>query len=226
MKKGLIEIVDHRLNERNRKVRVYGRVPPDRVGQVRAVAKDQFRVKPPRERPLETRKRMVRELFKDQDLLDALAADAAAERATARARKAARDELRTRERQAAELRRHERLARSEQDPRLPFWRALREFSHGSDAARVLKMMLDRDVQLVHARGEMLLDPSHWADSIRHTTDVLQTSSALHVALLEAFGVPRSTCPACGADAPVDEEPWEVVEGEVLDDLAELVSSDE
>ena len=152
IKAGLVEVVGHVENDRKRKVRVYGQVPPERVAEARLEAKDRLRVKPPRKRPLEMRKRMARELFKDPDLLEALTADKAADRASARARKAAREELRDRERRAAELRRHEKQAAEAQDPRLPFSRrALREFTHGTNAAPVLGLMLDRDQQLAVCR---------------------------------------------------------------------------
>jgi hypothetical protein len=225
IKSGLVEVVGHTHNERGRKVRVYGRVPPERVEEARAQAKDRLRVKEPRKRPLEVRKRIVRELLKDQDLVQALAADRAADRATARARKAARDELRERERHAAELRRHEKLAAEAQDPRLPYWRALREFSRGADAARILKLMLERDVQLARTRGEPEVGAGHWSDSLRHTSDMLVVAGKLHVALHDAFDIPRVECPACGASPP-EEDAADVVDAEVLDELAELVSGDE
>jgi hypothetical protein len=225
-KTGLVEVVGQRENDRQRMVRVYGQVPPERIEEARARAQDRYRVKPPRAHPLELRKRIVRELFKDRDLLDALAADKAADRASIRARKAARDELREREREAAGLRRNERRAANAQDPRLPFWRALREFSHGADAARLLRMMLDRDIQLSRVRGDPLVDAAQWSETVRHTTDMLEVAGALHRALHQVLAIPRSACPACGATPQEADEHWDVVDAEVLEELAELVSGDE
>lgn len=225
IKKGLVEVVGLVENERGRRVSQYAQVPPERVEEARAQAQFRLRVKPPRKRPLELRKRMARELFKDEDLLEALAADKAADRVTARARKAARDEMRKREREAAELRRNERRAADAEDPRLPFWRAQRVFSAGADAGRILKMMLDRDLQLAQTRGETLVDVHHWSDSVRHTTDMLEVAGSLHAALHEAFNLPRTACPACGAE-PAAADVWDVVEAEDFDELAELASSEE
>jgi hypothetical protein len=224
IKAGLVEVVGKVENDRKRKVRVYGQVPSDRIEETRSLAQDQLRVKPPRKRPLELRKRMVRELFKDQDLVEALIADKAADRASTRARKAAREELHARERQAAELRRNERRAANAEDPRLPFWRALREFSRGSDAARILKLMFDRDLQLAYTRGEPLVDATHWSDAIRITTDMLEAAGRLHDALHRTFSLPATACPACGA-APTTEDVYDFVDAEALDELAELVSGD-
>jgi hypothetical protein len=226
IKAGLVEVVDKVVNQNGRKVSVYARVPHDRVEELRAEAQYRSRTKPPRERPLNLRKRMAYELFKDQDLLEALAADGATDRASARARKAAREELRAREREAAELRRHERRAADAEDPRLPFWRALREFSHGADAGRILKLMLERDVQLAKVRSAPLVDPAHWTDAVRHTTDMLTVTVALHTALHDVFGLPRTECEACGAPVVDDRDDWDVVDAEVMDDLAELVSGDD
>lgn len=227
IKRGLVEVIGQVENERGRKVSQYAQVPPERIDEARSQAQFRLRVKSPRKQPLDLRKRMVRELFKDKDLLEALAADKEADRVTARARKAARDELRAREREAAELRRNEKRAADAEDPRLPFWRAQRVFSEGADAGRILKMMLDREIQLAQTRGDTLIEPHHWSDAIRHTTDMLQVAGALHLALHEIFGVPRTACPACGAEPAVGEEDiWDVVEAEDLEELAELASSDE
>jgi len=222
IRRGLVEVVGHAENDSGRRVNVYGHVPPERIEEAHAAAKDRTRARP-RKRPLDVRKRIVRELFKDEDLLDALAADTARDRAAGRARKAAREELRQRERQAAELRRHEQQAAHTQDPRLPFWRALREFSHGADAARILKLMLDRDVQLERARGAPLVEPAQWTDAVRHSTDMLTVAGGLHATLHEAFRIPRTACPACGADAPAEED--DVIDAEAMEELVELVSGD-
>jgi hypothetical protein len=226
IKKGLVEVIDKLAPEGGgRKVSVYAQVPPERVAELKAKEEHRLRVKPPRKRPLDQRIRMAHELFKDKDLLQALAAETAREQAANRARKAARDELRARERQAAELRRHEKRAADAEDPRLPFWRAQRTFTQGADAARILKMMLDRDVQLERVRGEPLMGADNWVDAVRHTTDMLEVSGALHQALHDAFGLPCSRCPACGMEAPPPEDDYEVIDAEALDDLAELVSGD-
>lgn len=225
IKKGLVEVIGVVENERGRKVSQYAQVPTERIEDARAQAQFRLRVKPPRKRPLELRKRMVRELFKDQDLLEALAADKAADKAAARARKAARDEMRVREREAAELRRNERRAADAEDPRLPFWRAQRAFSEGADAGRILKMMFDREVQLAGTRGETLLDAHHWSDAVRYTTEMLEVAGALHAALHGVFNVPRTACPACGAEPAPEEEIWDM-DAEDFEELAELASNDE
>lgn len=228
IKRGLVEVIGQVKNERGRKVSQYAQVPPERIDEARAQAQFRLRVKSPRKRPLDLRKRMVRELFKDKDLLETLAADKEADRVTARARKVAREELRAREREAAELRRNEKRAADAEDPRLPFWRAQRVFSEGADAGRILKMMLDREVQLVQTRGETLIEAHHWSDAVRHTSDMLQVAGALHIALHEVFDLQRAACPACGAQPPVEDEEdaWDVVEAEDFEELAELASSDE
>lgn len=64
-------------NEQGRKVSQYAQVPPERIAEAKAKAQFRLRVKAPRKRPLDLRKRMVRELFRDEDLLDALAEDLA-----------------------------------------------------------------------------------------------------------------------------------------------------
>jgi hypothetical protein len=225
IKKGLVEVIATVENEHGRKVSQYAQVPPERIEEARARAQFRLRVKPPRKRSLELRKQMVRELFKDEDLLAALKEDQARDRASVRARKAAREEMRKREREAAELRRAEKKAADAEDPRLPFWRAQRGFSEGADAARILKIMLDRDLQLVQARGHSLVDPRHWSDSVRHTTDMLEVAGALHRALHEAFNLPRDACPACGAE-PVAEDEADVVDVEDFDELAELATGED
>ena len=225
IKKGLVEVIGTVENEQGRKVSRYARVPPDRVEEARAQAQSRLRVKAPRKRPLDLRKRMVRELFKDEDLLEALREDLAKDRASVRARKAAREELRRREREAAELRRAEKRAADAEDPRLPFWRAQRGFSEGADAARLLKMMLERDLELVRARGQTLVDPRHWSDSVRHTTDMLEIAGALHLALHGAFNLPPTACPACGGELP-PEDVADVVDVEDFDELAELASGED
>jgi DNA-binding transcriptional ArsR family regulator len=223
MKAGLVEEIGMTENERGRKVTVYARVPPERVDEARAKAAGRRRRRAPRDFDLEVRKRFVRDLFQDGDLLEALAADDARDRETARLRKRARDELRRRERLAQELRRIEQKAADEGDPLLPFWRAWRELTHGADAARILKMMLEREVQLTRARGEPLIDPFRWADGIRHTTDLLSVAGTLHQTLHATLDVPRNVCPACGALAASEDE---IVDAEVLEDLLELASGDD
>jgi|GEM_PF-5599816 len=225
IKKGLVEVIGTVENEQGRKVSRYAQVPPERIEEAKAKAQSRLRVKAPRSRPLDLRKRMVRELFKDKDLLEALAADQATDRASVRARKAAREEIRKREREAAELRRAEKKAADAEDPRLPFWRAQRGFSEGADAARLLKMMLDRDLQLMQTRGQTWVDPRHWSDSIRHTTDMLGVAGALHLALHEVFDLPPTACPACGAE-PVEEDEEDVIDVEDFDELAELASGED
>lgn len=225
IKKGLVEVIATVENKQGRKVSRYAQVPTERIEEAKAQAQFRLRVKAPRKRPLDLRKRMVRELFKDADLLEALAADQARDRASVRARKAAREEMRKREREAAELRRAEKRAADSEDPRLPFWRAQRGFSEGADAARILKIMLERDLQLVQARGQTLIDPRHWSDSVRHTTDMLEVAGAFHLALHGAFSLPPTDCPACGAE-PVAETEAEVVDVEDFDELAELASGED
>jgi hypothetical protein len=226
IKRGLVEVVGQAVNERGRKVSLYARVPIERIEEARARARGRLRVKPPRQRSLDLRKRMVKELFKDKDLLEALVADKETDRARARARKAAREELRVREREAAELRRAEKRAAETEDPRLPFWRAQRAFTEGADAGRILKMMLDREIQLAQTRGQVLIDAHHWSDVIRHTTDALEVTGALHLLLHEIFDLPRTSCPACGADPAPEAEVWDVIEAQEFEELAELASSDE
>lgn len=225
IKNGLVEVISTVENEQGRKVSRYAQVPPDRIEEVKAQAQFRLRVKAPRKRPLDLRKQMVRELFKDEDLLESLTADQARDRASVRARKAAREEMRKREREAAELRRAEKKAANTEDPRLPFWRAQRGFSEGADAARLLKIMLERELQLVQAGGQTLVDPRHWSDSVRHTKDMLEVAGALHLALHDAFGLPPTACPVCGADPSTDEEA-EVIDVEDFDELAELASGED
>ena len=224
IKAGLVEVVGHVENDRKRKVRVYGQVPPERVAEARAEAKDRLRVKPPRKRPLEMRKRMARELFKDPDLLEALTADKAADRASARARKTAREELRDRERRAAELRR----TRSR-----PRWRRTPGCRSGVHCAS------SRMGQTLHESwgwcstgisnsrawvAEPHIDAVQWADGVRHTTDMLEVAGGLHEALHAAFHLDRADCPACGSP-PAESEDADVVEGEVLEELHQLASED-
>jgi hypothetical protein len=225
MREGLVEATGTTENDRGRKVKLYARVPPERVDEARARGASRHRRKPPRAFDLNTRKRFVRELFKDRDLLEALAAEEAADRAEARARKAAREELRARERLAEELRRRERDSAKADDPHLPFWRAWREFTYGADAARVLAKMLERDYELAREGSAPFVAAGHWADGIRHTTDMLKVSGRLYEAMRRAFGLPRTDCPACGSAAPAEEEA-EVIEGELVDELVELASGDD
>lgn len=86
------------------------------------------------------------------------------------------------------------------------------------------MMLEREIQLAQTRGETLLDGRHWADVTRHTTDMLEVAGTLHRALHEVFRLPREVCPACGAES--EDDAWDVVDVEALDELAELASGDD
>ena len=219
---GLVESIRKVEGPSGRLVNIYAQVPEDGVAEARA-RHEGPRVKRPRSHDIATRKRIVRELLKDGDLLEALAADRAADRATARARKAAREELRERERRAADLRRHERRAAEAEDPLLPLWRAFRTFTQGADAARILAMMLERDRELLRVRGEPLVEFGHWSDGLRHTTDMLEVAGRLHVALHELFGVERTDCPACGTAIDNSDNNQEVIDAEIVDEYAELVS---
>lgn len=223
VKEGLIEAVGRVENHRGRKVTLYAQVSPERVEEAKARAHGRNRRKELRTFPLQLRKRFVRELFKDQDLVEALVADEAADRAAIRARKAAREELRKRERRASELRQQEWTAANAQHPHLPFWRGWRELTQGADAARILKQMLERDRHLERIGVDPLVAPGYWSDGLRHTDDLLRVSGELHTALRDAFAEPREACPACGITPPESASDAEVVEGEIVDELLELAT---
>jgi hypothetical protein len=223
-KKGLVECIDLVPNVRGVKVKLWAQVPPERVEEARARAEGRTRRKDPRTFDIGIRKHLVRTLFQDADLLEALDADRAATRAEKRARRAAREELRERERLAKELLRQQRLSDEAEDGRLPFWAAWRKHTQGADAARFLTQLLERDVELAAKRMAPFVEPALWRESERHTADMLRVTGILHRALHKGFNLPATECPVCGLPAPAEMEP-EIVDGRVLEELLSLGSGE-
>lgn len=231
VKMGLVEVVDHALNARGKKVKVFQQAPPERVDEARAaagpkvareLAESEGRT---RRKALSTfdvrmRKQFVRELFKDSDLLQALADEKAKTKAEKHARRHARDEIRARERLAQTLLRQERQAREAGDPLLPFWSAWRKFSAGADAARFLVQLLERDVDLAAQDIHPPVEPRMWRENEWQTKEMLRVTGILHAALHKAFNFDLTACPACGA-LPSEQPTADVIDGSVV--LEELLS---